>query len=288
MAAALESPGWRAKLSSRAYSIAGRLGPALPGLLGSRVRDPVFVVGFPNSGKSNISQALGRHPELTSCPHEGNSDLWFPGFFPWLESGIQIPPIWFDPDNFVAEWSRGRGEQLLRARATLGAYQLLSGGSRLINDSGMLAAVIARIAETFPDARILHVQRDPIVVSYLAAQFEWSRVMRAPLRYEDQGCPMEFPGILASMARYWKWTTSGVKELERSTPGRVLTVRYEDWCMEPEETMRGAMDFLGLSASAECYPTTPIMNLNDVVTNQIPKADLDIIRKNAGVPLPQP
>ena len=72
----------------------------------------------------------------------------------------------------------------MNARAQLGAYQWLIGGNSILIDSGMLAALLPSIADTFNDAYIIHVIRDGKVGPYLGARGMWSNMLRTPAKYQ--------------------------------------------------------------------------------------------------------
>lgn len=129
--------------------LARRAARWMPTYWAPHLRNPVFVVGFNNSGKSTVVKRLARSPELCVFPGEGNGELWFPGFFPWLRSEVQIKPIWSDPDRFVDAVLAARHGRFLSARAQLGAYEALNAGRMLVNDSGMLAALAPELLEDF-------------------------------------------------------------------------------------------------------------------------------------------
>ena len=168
------------------------------------------MIGFNNGGKSTIVRTLRRSFNLCVFPGEGNAELWFPGFFPWIESTPPVGPIWSNPGAFVEAVNQTRSDGFRTARAFLGAYQWLYGGSEILNDSGMLAALLPDIAPMFPDAKFIHVVRDGRVASYLSARQEWTNIMRSVDRYGAYGVGTDFGNVLRRMSQYWAWSLDRV------------------------------------------------------------------------------
>ena len=225
---------------------ARKFGLVHQGYFSRSLKEPVFVVGFNNSGKSTAVQLLG-NLDLSIYPGEGNGELWFRGHFPWISSHAPVPPIWVSPDEFIRSVKDENGHTFERARAQLGAYQWLTGGKNLLNDSGMLAALAPDISLTFPDARFIHFIRDGRLASYITARLEWSRIIRSPAKYIEFNCPIHFRDVLRKMAQYWVWTMQRMDLLAETMPGSVLELRYEDWWQHPAPMVREAAEFLGLS-----------------------------------------
>jgi hypothetical protein len=264
--------------SSLAHSGARRLAVVLPGFSAARLRNPVFLVGFGSSGKSRLASVLADSPDLHHYPGEGNGDLWFPGQFPWITSTIKAPPIWCDPEAFLKAARTLRGDAgWSRTRALLGAYQFLSGAPRLLNDSGMLASLLPDLVEAFPDARFIHMRRNGVAGTYLTARAEWLTVMRDPLRFREHGCPINFPDILKSMARYRNWTLGRVEAAFMAAPARLVEVEYERWCENPRAILADVCRHLQVPVPEGHDSTATQENLNDMVIDQIPDEERGLI-----------
>ena len=262
--------------------LARRFARWVPSVFAARLRDPVFVVGFNNCGKSTVVSLLGHRPDLLVYPDEGNDELWFPGFFPWIASSLSIGPIWTDQERFLTETAWARRDAFLHARAQLGAYQLLNPRPIIVQDSGMLAAIALDILAQFPDARFVHFVRDGHISSYITARLEWSRIIRAPGRYLECGCPLEFSSVLERMASYWAWTMRRMRAVAAEAPGRVLELRYENWWQRPQSAVHDIERFLGLPQSRFPEEFRPREDLTPLIMTEMTAAELDIIEKAAG------
>ena len=258
--------------------LARRIVRAFPAFWANQLKDPIFVVGFNNSGKSTVVRTLRRNTGILVYPDEGNAELWFRGHFPWILSDKRIGPIWSGPDAFIRQVLEARSDDFLEARAQLGAYQWLNGRKRLLNDSGMLAALAPEIMNRFPDAKFVHFLRDGIVSSYLTARIEWTAIMRSPEKYMRHGLPLDFPSVLTHMARYWAWTVERMDQIARARPGQVLELRYEEWCREPARVIRQILSFLGLEdPGAELQDLTPIRDLTPLILSEISREEWDLL-----------
>jgi hypothetical protein len=274
--------------SNIARRIAVRYGPALSPLPGTLLRRPAFIVGFNKSAKSMLVEGLARQPGLAIFPGEGNDVLWFRGFYPRPRPDrAPLAPLWCEPARFVRAVVESRGDRFLEARSQLGLYQLLRAPrSVLLNDSGMLAALLPDVLPAFPEVRIVHMIRDGRVVSFKAALRTLERMRAIPDRYRGSDCPTDVEGIALAQARYWCWTLDRVQEVEGRVPDQVMQVRYEDWCLDPMRVLTDVMRFLGLKAAPRQPPWTDrVVNLNHRETAEIPRSLRDSIENVQAVHL---
>lgn len=262
-------------------SIARKTWRLAPRYFRNRLKNPTFVVGFNNSGKSTAVHLLENMSDLSVYPGEGNAELWFRGHFPWSESLVSVAPIWVAPEEFIRSSKDACGNSFERARAQLGAYQWLVGGDNLVNDSGMLAALAPDILSEFPDAKFVHFIRDGRLASYITARLEWSRIIRSPAKYIDYDCPLRFIEVLRKMAEYWVWTMQRMEKVSSLKPGAVLELRYEDWWSNPERMVNSVARFTGVSAPAE-VDFMPRTDLTGHLLSEIPSGELSMLENVLG------
>lgn len=251
-------------------SVSTRVGPVLAPLLARLDPRVVFMVGFNKSGKSLLVQELAQHPGLSIYPGEGNDTLWFPGFYP-RPTHTDLPPLWCDPDRFVQAATKDGAEAFRSARARLTLYRLLRSPKRpLLNDSGMLAAVLPHVMVDFPEARVVHLVRDGRVVAYKAALRTLERMEEGSHDYGSVGCPTVLEAITVSQAAYWGWTLDQVDGVAERYPGQVRCLRYEDWCADPSGTLTSITTFLGLSPDRQPPSGGAIQNTNASELRAVP------------------
>ncbi|MEX2475912.1 sulfotransferase [Marinobacter sp.] len=248
----------------------------------SRLKNPIFVVGFNNSGKSSAVKAFKTIDDLLVYPGEGNGDLWFRGHFPWITSSVSVGPIWLSPDEFINSVKDTNGTSFSRARVQLGAYQWLKGGQNLLNDSGMLAALALDIAPDFPDARFIHFIRDGWLASYITARLEWSRIIRSPGKYIEYDCPIRFQDVLKKMAHYWVWTLNRMDAVAEAMPGSVLELRYEDWWHNPEPMVDTVAHFLELPRPDHAERREPKGDLTQQLLSEMTDEECDLLDEILG------
>jgi len=227
--------------------LARRLARSMPGVSSRWLKNPCFAVGFNNSGKSTLMSIARRDLGARLYPDEGNGELWFPGLFPWLTVAEGVPPIWHGPETFIEKALEKRNDQdFSQARAQLGAYQVLCRAPSLINDSGMLAALLPRIHAHFPEARYLYMERNGLVSAYIAARMNWMTLLRSPKKYRQYQCSLEFEDVLQRTARYWAWTRLQVETVHRQAPQLMLCLQYEKAFQNLEDTLASLCQFLDL------------------------------------------
>ena len=261
--------------------LARRLARRVPSFFAKRLEAPVFIVGFNNCGKSTVVRLLESYTRLSIYPGEGNGELWFPGYFPWIESDVAVGPIWTNQLAFLEASQVTRQDGFLRARAQLGAYQWLNGGRRVLNDSGMLAGLAPDILERFPDATFVHFIRDGRLSSYLTARIEWTRIMRSPGKYIEHGCPLDFKSVLACMARYWAWTIGRMNQVAAAMPGRVLELRYEEVWGRPEDAVRRIAEFLDVPVQGK-VPDLRYKDLSELLLSEITEEEQALLEQIVG------
>lgn len=263
------------------FRIARKTWRFAPGYFRNKLTDPVFVVGFNNSGKSSAINLVKNIDGLCVYPGEGNAELWFRGHFPWIDSHAPVAPVWVAPDEFIRSVKDARGNSFKASRAQLGAYQWFVGGNNLLNDSGMLAALAPDIIKEFPDGKFIHFVRDGRLASYITARLEWSRIIRSPAKYIEYDCPLRFSEVLRKMAEYWVWTMKRMDEVTSALPGSVLELRYEDWWSDPALMVDSVARFIGASAPSDTA-IPPKKDLTQHLLSEIPDDELLMLREVLG------
>ncbi|MCC5859841.1 MAG: sulfotransferase [Ectothiorhodospiraceae bacterium] len=232
--------------SALVKKIAVALGGNLKLCAGAMLKSPVFVVGFNKSGKSLITSYIANCSGVSVFPGEGNDVLWFKGLYPRHVRPSHVKPLWLDPDSFVREAIDSDPDRFFKAKSILSIYQLLRAPTGiLVNDSGMLAAVLPEIIEYFPGAKFVHVVRDGRVVSYVAAR----KIMQDGSSNEliRKKCSRhEFESVFQAQAKYWCWILDRVESVRCKNPDSFLTVRYEDFCKDPQRVFLSVREFVGI------------------------------------------
>lgn len=190
---------------------------------------PVFIVGMHRSGTSLLEQLLDGHPDL-----QGLGELYdFTSAMRYVTDHHCRGVI----DRTVVERARTAG---LRAagRHYLDSVAWRLGPQRCFTDklpSNFLN--VGFIAHALPQAKILHMVRDPVETCFSNLRELFSEANA--YSYD----PIE-------LADYHRMHDALMKHWHERFPGRIHEVRYERLTRDPEGEMRRIADFCGISFDA--------------------------------------
>ena len=210
---------------------------------------PIFVVGHRKTGTTLVQELLDGHPQLAVLPGESNH---FNTFLPraperiaadaqawWMLRLITpsgIPPFWAlgrEPDAYAAFTARLLGlvaanpgrDVLGMAALALGAAERLAWVEKTPGHEHRREQIL----RAYPEARFVHVVRDPRSVAAAIVRLD-----RATGRRTD----------LVDVGLTIRRSFEAAREGERT-----LVVRYEDLVGEPEGAMRRVASFAGIEWS---------------------------------------
>lgn len=196
-------------------------------------RAPIFIVGTGRSGSTLLRLMMCAHPRIYIA-HEASFYVWealgskrrsaeeqlrayFQTFsFRWLD---------IDPREVMAELELplSRDELKLAYLAVMRVKAARYGRVRYGDKTPSHAAALGRIYEDFPDARVIHIVRDPRGTVLSLSHMPW-----------------------ASRSFYGN---SVFVDIERAQVekyrDRMLQVRLEDLLAEPRDTMQRVLEFVG-------------------------------------------
>lgn len=210
---------------------------------------PLFVVGSGRSGTTLLHSILNAHPHIR-LQNEANIVA------PVLSQGLDLSramPAAEAVDSIARSLPRrGRGRTFLenspvaramadsRERLTLPALfeALLKGPEPLPiwgEKSLQLGFVLGQLLAMFPDARIIHLVRDPrdTVLSFC----EKRRTAA------DAAAQPDWP-LMRFYAREWDLTQ---RAIETASPARRLLLQYEQLAKDPEKSVADICTFLGVT-----------------------------------------
>lgn len=197
--------------------------------------DLLFIVGSPRSGTTWLQLLLAHHPAVAT---EGETHLFEHFVGPALRNWetLDAAPREMGP-SLVMERERFVQRQREFAREV---YALTAGPeTRVVVDKTPGHALwIDEILTVFPDARLLHMVRDPrdVAASMMAASEGWGTSWA--------------PGTAFEAGWMWCEHVRGASDgVDRANEARVL--RYEDLYAEPTSEFEALVGWLGLEASPE-------------------------------------
>lgn len=210
-----------------------------------------FVLGRGRSGTTLLSRMLGQHPEVVVAPE---------GFFamnlrrrygtgPLAPSRVDAFVRDVLAENRMKTWGLSPADLQRRLRSNGGAlpyaevctrvYESYAHGTvgkrqaRLLGDKNPhYALLVERLLETFPEARFIHLVRDPRdnVLSYRAVPFDL--------------------GDVRALAYRWRAYNTRLLRAQGLAPQRFLRIRYEDLIRGPAPVLAQVSAFLGLPYEA--------------------------------------
>jgi len=191
---------------------------------------PIFIVGQPRSGSTLLEQMLIGHEEVSSG-----------GELPLMAGSIARGLSQLTGKDFPQACKLlNEKQKLLLAEHYLQTLQSLSPNSNYIIDK-MPANYqsIGLIKLLMPQAKIIHITRDPIDVS-------WSIFRNHFESLEPYFCSLN------EIAQYHHCYKSVMEHWQRALPEFIHTVSYQDLINNPEQTLTEVFSFCGLDFQEAC------------------------------------
>lgn len=198
--------------------------PPLPGPAQTR---PIFILGMIRSGTSLVEQILGSHSQVRSA---GELEFLTRLCLPVMEAAHANPSLRIDAET--------AGDVARRYRVQLAR---LAGGAAVVTDKMPLNfRWIGFILAAFPDARIVHLNRDPMAVGWSAFRhFFAARGNGYAYDLDDIG---RYIRLHDSLMAYW----------HQVFPGRIMELGYEALTEDQEGETRRLLDACGLPFEQAC------------------------------------
>lgn len=228
----------------------------------------VFLIGMPRSGTTWITWLLTHHPEVVTFRHSGmffcfdHVQKWWTRAIKYTTGGTDGEDAYstassadvLDPDE-LALALRGLSNHVF-ARLTEHSPAIRA----IVDQTPEHIALVPFVRRVFPEARLLHVVRDPRAVysSIRSAADSWA-------------APGSFPRSPVQIARRWRKLVSSVRELRQSGDG-YHEVFYEQFHAEPHAELERLHRWIGLSTDAA------------LVERAVSASRIDKLRENAKAP----
>ena len=186
---------------------------------------PAFLVGFPRSGTTLLEQVLASHPQLATLEEQDTLH----------EAAREL----MNSDSAMQRWPSLAGTEIERQRAQYWqrVHALVSPppSAVFVDKQPLNAVMLPLIYRLFPKARVILALRDPrdVVLSCFQQRFGMNEAMYQLLR-------------LDTATEYYDAVMRLVRLSRERFPLQVHAIKYEDVLADFEDTIRGAIGFLGL------------------------------------------
>lgn len=181
---------------------------------------PIFVVGMPRSGTTLVESIVGAHSRVLAC---GERQAMRTIMQEFAAAGAPID------DGARRRWREAYRRDLPDT----------SGVVAVTDKNPWNFDALGLVLDLFPDARVLHVRRDPVETGLSVYRNDFSKFAAFSHRLDDIG---HYYGEYARLMAHW----------ERVLGDRFLTVQYEDLVADLEAGARRVVRFCGLEWEDAC------------------------------------
>lgn len=189
---------------------------------------PVFILGMPRSGTTLVEQILASHPDV----HGAGELNWLSELFQEGRAGSAFPA---DFDTLAPDRLRSLGEAYA-ARLCATA----PGAARVTDKQPYNFLHIGLIYLALPDARIIHVTRDPLDTCFSCYSLMF-------------GGDIGFAYDLGELGRYYRAYEALMAHWRRVMPQEaMLEVHYEDLVNDLPRYARRIVEYCGLEWNTQC------------------------------------
>ena len=181
---------------------------------------PIFIVGMPRSGTTLVERIIGEHEGVTSTGENEAIEFIAAQYYWELEQGRQASPQQLAEND----WRQMREEYWRRSKCA----------PALITDKmPHNFRHVGLILSLFPAAPIIYLRRDPRDVCLSI----YSRMFPDGHRY---ACDLQW------LAHFYHQSTRIMSHWQKTLPGKILEIKFEELVADPEAFGREIVEFCGL------------------------------------------
>lgn len=187
---------------------------------------PIFIVGLHRSGTTLLESMLGTHAGVHSY-----------GESPRLTAALRHAADYYCP-TLIDEPLARRLAQLdyahVRDAFMAEGHHAIGTATHVTEKRPDNFQLIGAIRRAFPDAKVLHLRRDPLDVCFANLREHFPEAVAHANSLDDLA---HYHGLYRDLMAHW----------HAAFPGFVLDVDYEDLVTDPRETSRRVFEFCGLA-----------------------------------------
>ena len=190
---------------------------------------PIFILGMPRSGTSLVEQIISSHKSVYGA---GELNTLSEIFFPILENIVSNEK----DKNTISKQSI-----LLIREKYLDSLSLLNSNASIITDKAPSNfRLIGLIFSIFPDAKIIHLKRNPIATCWSIYNRNWN------------GNGYGFSYSLDDLVSYYKLYAELMNFWHKKFPGKIYDMSYEDLTNNQEEETKKLIKYCELEWDENC------------------------------------
>jgi tetratricopeptide (TPR) repeat protein len=207
---------------------------------------PIFIVGMPRSGTSLVEQIISSHAEVYGA---GELDFLSKGIINEIQTEVYgASKLDFLSLDVFREINVGHikaiNSKTFYEKITNNYYDslaLLNISEGIVTDKMPLNfRFVGFILSSFPDAKIVHLKRDPIATC-------WS-IYRHLFKSNGNGYASNFDDL----ASYYLMYKSLMEFWHKTFPKKIYDISYEDLTLNQEKETRKLLDYCNLSWDESC------------------------------------
>lgn len=199
---------------------------------------PRFLLSPYRSGTTLLRHCLDSHPHLAVPPETD--------FFAPLLATVDDEQSMAGLGDLGYSRAQVAGSLGSYGRSFLDTYAAGKGVECWLDKSPRYAENPAQLGEAFPGARLVMMHRHPLDQIHSISR-GGTEVFHAMKRIMDRSCSGR--ELILESGRYWARVTQRLLDFQDDNPESVCTVRYEDLCRRPTNTLGTILDHLELSWS---------------------------------------
>lgn len=185
----------------------------------------IFIVGMPRTGTTLVERMLGRHGEVESAGELLD--------FGQALAAAARKAVQANPDKTLVEASLAINFAALGRDYMTGARQAAANSRLFIDKMPINFIYCGLIKKALPNARIIHLLRDPMDSCYAVYKTLFSQAYYFSYDFDE-------------LAAYYACYHRMMQHWHAVMPGAILDVRYEDIVADTEGAARRILDWCGL------------------------------------------
>jgi hypothetical protein len=187
---------------------------------------PIFILGMPRSGTSLVEQIISSHEEVFGA---GELNTLITPMLEKMLSNEKDKNIFSDKDLFS-----------MRKKYLDSLAQLSTSANVVTDKTPANFQYIGIILSMFPDAKIIHLKRDPRAICWSIYQSNWyENGYRFSYNMDDL---VTFYGLYSRLMEFW----------HKKFPEKIYDVCYEDLTTNQEEETKKLLEYCELDWDENC------------------------------------